>query len=154
MPSDLWTFALRLYAEPGVEPACLRLQEEGADVCLLLTACWLGRRGIIVDSAHLDVLREVCEPWQEQVVKPLRFLRQNWRALAQDDEALAGMREQIKALELEAERKLLARLDSATVGWTGGELEQVEAWLSACCPGREGANRDALVQLRVAALAL
>lgn len=154
MPSDLWTFALRLYAEPGVEPACLHLQDGGADVCLLLTACWLGRRGIAVDISRLDALREVSEPWQERVIKPLRSLRQNWRAQAQDDEALAGMREQIKSLELEAERKLLARLDGATIGWAGGELEQVEAWLSACCPSGEGANRDALEQLRVAALAL
>ncbi len=29
MPPDLWSFALVLYARPGVEDACLRLQEQG-----------------------------------------------------------------------------------------------------------------------------
>ena len=154
MPSDLWTFALRLYGEPGVEQACLRLQDGGADVCLLLTACWLGRRGAAFDASRLDSLKGVCEPWQEQVVQPLRSLRQNWRAQAQDDQALAGLREQIKALELEAERKLLAKLEGATDGWTGAGVEQVEAWLLGSCPGLEGADRDALDLLRVAALAL
>ncbi len=154
MPSDLWTFALRLYAEPGVEQACLRLQDGGADVCLLLTACWLGQRGTPFDTTRLDTLHDACNPWQEQVIKPLRSLRQNWRAQAQDDLALAGMREQIKALELEAERKLLARLESSAMGWPTGAMEQIEAWLSGCCPGRESVDRDALEQLRVAALAL
>ncbi|MFZ6048285.1 TIGR02444 family protein [Pseudomonas sp. CR3202] len=154
MPSDLWTFSLRLYTAPGVERACLHLQEGGADVCLLLTACWLGRRGAAFDAPRLDRLKGVCEPWQEQVVKPLRVLRQNWRAQAQDDPALAGLREQIKALELEAERKLLAKLEGATDGWTEIGVEQVEAWLLGSYPGLEGADRDALDFLRVAALAL
>ncbi|NWL79373.1 TIGR02444 family protein [Pseudomonas taiwanensis] len=154
MPSDLWTFALRLYAEPGVEQACLRLQDGGADVCLLLTACWLGQRGTPCDTTRLDALYDVCDPWQEQVIKPLRSLRQNWRVQAQDDLALAGMREQIKALELEAERKLLARLESTAMDWPTGGMEQIGAWLSGCCPGRESVDRDALEQLRVAALTL
>ncbi|WP_271409741.1 TIGR02444 family protein [Pseudomonas sp. Q1-7] len=154
MPSDLWTFALRLYAEPGVEQACLRLQDQGADVCLLLTACWLGRRGMTVDAARLDTLKRVCEPWQTEVVEPLRALRRNWSAQARDDPALAGLREQIKALELEAERKLLARLEVTADGWDAGGLEQVEAWLLGCAPLRESLDRDALDQLRIAALAL
>ncbi|WP_044873170.1 TIGR02444 family protein [Pseudomonas sp. LFM046] len=154
MPSDLWTFALRLYTEPGVEQACLRLQDRGIDVCLLLTACWLGRCGATFDTSRLDALKQVCEPWQEQVVKPLRSLRQAWRAQAQDDPALAGLREQVKALELEAERKLLARLEVAADGWGERGSEQVEAWLLGSHPGLEGADRDALDLLRVAAQAL
>ncbi|MCY1304487.1 hypothetical protein D9M70_542450 [compost metagenome] len=154
MPSDLWTFALHLYGLPGVEPACLQLQEQGADVCLLLTGCWLGRRGVAFDSTRLDSLRAVCDPWQEHVVGPLRALRQNWRVQAQDDQALAGLREQIKALELEAERKLLARLEGAADGWAGGAGAQVEAWLQGCCPGLDEAGRDALDLVRDAALAL
>ncbi|MNR60954.1 hypothetical protein D3C85_1825610 [compost metagenome] len=64
------------------------------------------------------------------------------------------MREQIKALELEAERKLLARLESTADGWAEGGMEQVEAWLLGCCPALEAADRDALDRLRAAALAL
>ena len=46
MPSDLWDFAQRLYGRPGVEHACLQLQEAGADVCLLLCGAWLQQRGV------------------------------------------------------------------------------------------------------------
>ena len=56
MPTDLWDFAQRLYARPGVESACLHLQEVGADVCLLLTAGWLGGRGVKLMSNQPDIV--------------------------------------------------------------------------------------------------
>jgi uncharacterized protein (TIGR02444 family) len=154
MPSDLWTFALRLYAQPGVEQACLRLQAGGADVCLLLCACWLGRRGTTFAAARADTLKELCEPWQEQVVKPLRSLRQAWRTQAQADQALAGLRERIKAIELDAERELLARLELVAAGWAEDEAEQLQDWLLGCAPRLEGLDRDALDLLRAAARVL
>ncbi|WP_284733726.1 TIGR02444 family protein, partial [Pseudomonas aeruginosa] len=46
MTGNVWKFAVDVYARPGVETACLALQEQGADVCLLLVAAWLGRRGV------------------------------------------------------------------------------------------------------------
>ena len=46
MCADLWSFALSTYARPGVEAACLRVQEQGADVCLLLCGAWLEQRGV------------------------------------------------------------------------------------------------------------
>lgn len=153
MPSDLWDFALRLYAQPGVEQACLRLQAGGADVCLLLCACWLGRRGTAFATTRADTLKERCEPWQEQVVKPLRSLRQAWRTQAQTDPTLAGLRERIKAIELDAERELLARLEQVAAGWAGDEVEQLQDWLQGCAPRLEGLDRDALDLLRAAALA-
>ena len=154
MTSDLWTFALRLYAQPGVEAACLHLQDRGADVCLLLTACWLGRRGVSFEEPRLRALADRCGPWQERVVKPLRALRQGWREAAREDPALDGLREQIKALEVEAERKLLARLESAADGWGANHGEQLAAWLQGSFPVREEVDRDALECLRGAALAL
>jgi uncharacterized protein (TIGR02444 family) len=153
MPSDLWTFALRLYAQPGVEQACLRLQAGGADVCLLLCACWLGQRGTAFSAARADSLKALCEPWQEQVVKPLRSLRQAWRTQAQADPTLAGLRERVKAIELDAERELLARLEQVAAGWDGDEAEQLQDWLQGCAPRLEGLDRDALDLLRAAALA-
>ena len=153
MPSDLWTFALRLYAQPGIEQACLRLQAGGADVCLLLCACWLGRRGTAFSATRADTLKELCAPWQEQVVRPLRSLRQAWRTQAQADPALAGLRERIKAIELDAEHELLARLEQVAAGWAGDEAEQLQDWLQGCAPRWEELDRDALDLLRAAALA-
>ncbi|MCY1280200.1 hypothetical protein D9M68_464990 [compost metagenome] len=153
MPSDLWTFALHLYARPGVEQACLRLQADGADVCLLLCACWLGRRGAAFTSLRANSLKELCGPWQEQVVKPLRSLRQAWRTQAQSDQALARLRERIKAIELDAERELLARLEQTAAGWGGDGVERLQDWLQGCAPRLEELDRDALDLLRAAALA-
>lgn len=83
MPSDLWDFAQRLYGRPGVEHACLQLQEAGADVCLLLCGAWLQRHGVAYTPARLSHLQAIAQPWQTEVISPLRQLRQNWRTTAQ-----------------------------------------------------------------------
>ena len=55
-PGDnaFWRFSLRTYRAPGVEAACLALQERcGADVNLLLFCGWVGREGRVLDEASL-----------------------------------------------------------------------------------------------------
>ena len=68
---DLWTFALACYARPGVETACLELQNQGADVCLLLCGAWLQARGVAC-SARLQALTALAAPWRGDVIEPLR----------------------------------------------------------------------------------
>lgn len=114
---DLWNFAVRLYARPGVESACLQLQEAGCDVCLLLTGAWLEQRGVPCRDDYLNALSDLAQPWQQNVVMPLRQTRQQWRAAASQDAELAPLREQLKRLELEAERLLLKRLEALTRDW-------------------------------------
>ncbi|KPY50662.1 Uncharacterized protein ALO48_04472 [Pseudomonas syringae pv. rhaphiolepidis] len=43
MPSALWSFTLDFYARPGVEQACLTLQANGANVCMVLAGSGLAR---------------------------------------------------------------------------------------------------------------
>src|SRR5690606_34027885 len=117
MPPDLWNFALACYARPGVEQTCLRLQEQGTDVCLLLCALWLEQRRATASAERLERLRAIAEPWQRQVVQPLRELRQGLKAAAQKDPQQARLRGEIKAPELEAERELLGRLERARPKW-------------------------------------
>lgn len=114
---DLWNFALELYAKPGVEKACLALQEAGNDVCLLLAGAWLQWRGVRCLDERLRALQELASPWQRQVIVPLRQTRQDWRANAGQDAELAALREQIKKLELQAEQVLLERLQTLTESW-------------------------------------
>lgn len=114
---DLWNFAVQLYARPGVESACLQLQDAGCDVCLLLTGAWLEQRGVPCRDDYLHALRHLAQPWQQNVVMPLRQTRQQWRAAAGQDAELAPLREQLKRLELEAERLLLKRLEALTRDW-------------------------------------
>lgn len=147
MPTDLWRFAQDLYQQAGVEAACLHLQEQGADVCLLLCAVWLERRQIDCCAAYAQALRQRAQPWQQEVVMPLRQLRQNWREQAHADDALARLREQVKALELAAERQQLERLAECSKTWPQNAATATY-WLETLAT--EGANRDALHALRIA----
>ncbi|MCR3863519.1 TIGR02444 family protein, partial [Pseudomonas aeruginosa] len=99
-----------VYARPGVETACLALQEQGADVCLLLVAAWLGRRGVSCSKERAQILENAARPWRETVIEPLRRLRCAWREAATHDACLAELREEMKAQELRAEREHLQRL--------------------------------------------
>lgn len=147
MPTDLWRFAEALYQRPGVEAACLQLQAQGADVCLLLCAAWLETRKIACDDERVAALHRLAQPWQLDVVIPLRHLRLSWREQAQSDDALAQLREQIKQLELTAEREQLERLAGCTQDWSNSAMDAPLNWLERLTPGPE--NRDALQTLRI-----
>jgi uncharacterized protein (TIGR02444 family) len=147
MPSDLWNFALRLYGRPGVEQACLQLQNAGADVCLLLCACWLQQGGQAYSAERCEQLQRLAEPWQQQVITPLRQLRQSWRAGAQQQPELAVLREQLKVLELQGEQQLLSQLEACALAWPPLTSAADGDWLTALS-GRAAAL-DALQWLRV-----
>ena len=152
MCADLWSFALSTYARPGIEAACLRLQAQGADVCLLLCGAWLEQRGVALTAERLQALKQLAGPWQAQVVEPLRQVRTQWRGVAKQDELLAGLRERVKALELDAERVLLTRLQALAHTWPSAEVMSQQRWLERLA-AEDAANldHDALQQLRVAA---
>src|SRR3990167_5467928 len=149
MPTDLWRFAEALYQRPGVEAACLLLQTQGADVCLLLCAAWLETRKIACNDERVTTLKNLAQPWQQQVVVPLRQLRQSWREQAQSDKALRQLREQIKQLELEAEREQrpprAASPQDGQAGAPAAPLNGREGW-----PPQPG-TREALQPLPIAA---
>ncbi|MBX8512218.1 TIGR02444 family protein [Pseudomonas cichorii] len=151
MPSDLWSFTLDFYARPGVEEACLRLQTNGANVCMVLLGVWLGKRGVKCDARRLQEIGQLAMPWHDDVVRPLRELRTQWRDAARLDPALGSLRERVKALELEAEQQLLARLQTLTQDWPVDEAEDLQSWLNGLAAEAADKDRDALQRLRVAA---
>jgi uncharacterized protein (TIGR02444 family) len=102
-----WDFSLAAYARPGVAPACLALQERhGADVNLLLFACWLGAsgRGALAPSS-LDEAQSCVGAWHREVVRALRAARRRLKSNpAPAPPGLAApLRRKIAAVELEAE---------------------------------------------------
>ena len=102
-----WAFALRLYAEPDVAVCCLRLQDEaGVDVMLLLAVASACRRGLALTPSDLGELANVCRPWREQIVHPLRAVRVALKSEPPPAPNAAGetLRNHIKAAELQAER--------------------------------------------------
>lgn len=68
---------MRLYAQPGVSDACLRLQDEhGLDVNLVLFCIWSGLAGpgkITPDELSSAIAR--AGNWQKNVVEPIRKIR-------------------------------------------------------------------------------
>ncbi|WP_367081996.1 TIGR02444 family protein [Pseudomonas sp. HOU2] len=151
MSSDLWSFSLAIYARPGVEPACLQLQTAGANVCLLLCGLWLEQRGTACNEQRVEQLKKLVGPWDREVVQPLRALRTQWKTLAEDDPVLKGLREQMKALELEAERHLLWQLEQVAQDWPRDDASASGEWLESLTGSAASPNRDALQVLRVAA---
>lgn len=105
---SLWRFAGALYAQPGVDEACLRLQDEaGLDVCELLWLCWLERSGRA--PGMLEELEQV-RAWQRHYTWALRRLRRELKPVCATLPRLAALRETIKRAELEAEHETLRRL--------------------------------------------
>ncbi|TBU94039.1 TIGR02444 family protein [Stutzerimonas kirkiae] len=136
----LWSFALHCYARPGIQDTCLRLQREnGLDVCLLLCCCWLETRQVAFSAQRLESLQDSICDWQREITQPLRQLRMAWRASAQDDDGLHDLRERLKALELDAERMALQRLEAASQAWPAER--RAEAWLEHYLPMADDAQR-------------
>jgi uncharacterized protein (TIGR02444 family) len=115
--SALWDYALRLYGEPGVEAACLTLQDRaGVDVNLLLFATWLGATGRRLEPSVLTRARQSAEDWQSRVVQPLRVVRRELKPrLAAVGPRLRGpltaTRQQLAEVELALERAELIMLE-------------------------------------------
>ncbi|MCU1727930.1 TIGR02444 family protein [Pseudomonas sp. 7P_10.2_Bac1] len=150
MQTDLWNYCLKVYALPGIEHACLSLQSQGLDVCLLLCAAWLEHRRVACDEARFESLKACAEPWQRDVVQPLRRLRTQWREAAMHDDELSALRGLIKGLELEAERTLLRRLEAASQNWLPTQSNEHCDWLNTMISGVEHPDHGALQTLRAA----
>lgn len=126
---NLWNFALALYARPGIEEACLNAQQTGANVCLLLCGAWLERRGAGYQPACAQALCELAAERQATLIAPLRNVRQQLRHAARHKPQLAQLYEQVKELELAAERQLLEQLERLCLNWPDAPTPATSAWL-------------------------
>ncbi len=111
----LWDWAVAAYARPGVADLCLDLQDgHEQNVPLLLFAAWTAATGQALDADDTEEACDVAEVWERTTVKPLRLVRRTLKAAIpdMDDAAREAVRDQIKAVELEAERRLLLQLEA------------------------------------------
>jgi uncharacterized protein (TIGR02444 family) len=100
-----WAFILKLYGDPEVQQACLRLQDGfGVDVSFLLTLLWHAAHGIGFDHGDVEALDQAIASWRSDVVTPLRTIRREIKPAAEHDAAVAGLRTKIKLIEIEAEQ--------------------------------------------------
>ena len=110
--NPFWQYTLAVYPRPGVADLLIRLQDEHhADVNTLLLCLWAGSRHLRLSDDQLQALAEATGEWREQCIEPLRTLRRYLKG----NQAAEAMREQIKALEVDAEQMqqsmMLALLD-------------------------------------------
>ena len=122
--SEFWDWAVAVYARPSVAEACLDLQDTyGQNVPLLLWAAWRG--GDVAAAVAL------ARQWEDEVVAPLRGVRRRLKGRDGAD----SLREQVKAVEREAERTLMAALAAlAGPGADGRALAAVAAAWGAAPP--------------------
>ncbi|MEM9628450.1 MAG: TIGR02444 family protein [Pseudomonadota bacterium] len=127
--SAFWTFSKDLYDRPGVEAACLALQDRhDLDVNLLLFALWLADCGVVLDAPVYERAKTVTASWQAETTRSLRVIRRQLRGRmdAADPEDIAGkwpdqvaaLRRRVLELELDCEH--LAQL---ALGRLGDELK-------------------------------
>lgn len=112
---SLWDWALTAYAADGVADACVDLQDAaGQNVPLLLWAAWCAAEGRAPDEDALEAAGDTARAWQETAIAPLRAVRRALKPRAPDldDTDREAVRAQVKAVELEAERRLLVALEA------------------------------------------
>lgn len=106
----LWQDMCAAYRDPGLARACLDVQERyNADVPLLLVLCLADRAGHAIGRDALVSLVETYNAWREAAILPLRFARREMKGRFTDPAEL-GLRDDIKRLELEAERLQVTRI--------------------------------------------
>jgi uncharacterized protein (TIGR02444 family) len=114
-PTSLWDWALTAYRAEGVAEACLHLQDaHGHNVPLLLWAGWMATTGRALDPETAEAGCDAARAWDAAAIAPLRAIRRTLKKPLPDidDDAREALRGQVKALELAAERHLLAGLEA------------------------------------------
>lgn len=143
----IWEWALDAYARPGVPQAALALQDEhGQNTSFLLWAVHAEAK----DPDLLARAAEAAKAWDRTALVPLRAVR---RALKPplppfSDHARESLREEVKGLELAAERLLMETLDQ--MAHSGGGAHALEALEAASRAWGTPAPANALAELAAA----
>ena len=137
---SLWDWSLKAYGREGVADACLALQDEhGQNVPFLLWAIWAET----ADPQRLALAAEIARRWEQLAVAPLRAMRRSLKPALDGipDAARKGLRDDVKAAELRAERVLLESLEA--LGGAGGGAHTLAALEAASAAWAGGAANRA-----------
>jgi uncharacterized protein (TIGR02444 family) len=107
---SLWDWTLAAYGQPGVPEACLRLQDDHRqNTSLLLWAVWAEASDPVLLARAADVTRR----WDDLALKPVRAVRRALKPAFAGvaDKTREALREDVKAVELHAERVLMETLE-------------------------------------------
>lgn len=119
---SLWDWSLRAWAVDGVQTAALDLQDaQNQNLPLLLWAAWCARTGRTLEADDIEAACDTARVWQDTAVAPLRAIRRQLKGRVPDfaDADREALRAQVKAIELDAERRLLAALEALAPAVSG-----------------------------------
>ncbi|MEJ6790804.1 TIGR02444 family protein [Brevundimonas sp. BR2-1] len=146
----LWDWAVAAYSADGVAEACLELQDSaGQNVPLLLWAAWCAAEGRMPDEDALEAAGDTARAWQETAIAPLRAVRRALKPRAPDldDADREAVRDMVKAVELEAERRLLQALEAVAPPSAGPARPALAAMVAAARMWSPMTPRAGLVRL-------
>lgn len=144
---SLWTWALAAYARPGVQAACLELQDHhGQNVCYLLWAVWART----ADPALLRRGALMTRSWDSAVTGPLREARRALKPVRPGfaDRGREALRDDVKTAELAAERALFEALEG--LDGRRQEARPAEALRAALAAWGDGTVGEAAQELAAA----
>lgn len=147
---SFWDWAVVAYAAEGVGEACLHLQDAlGHSVPLLLWAAWTARTGRRPDADDIEAACDLARAWSTTTVVPLRAVRRALKLTTVDiaDTDRLALREQVKAVELEAERVLMNGLAALTPAASGPPRPAIDALAEIAREWGGVVPRPALIQL-------
>ena len=142
---SLWDWTLEAYGQAGAPEATLVLQDShGQNTSFLLWAVWAEGP----DAQALARAAAVARAWDATVLVPIRQVRRALKASMPpvDDGAREGLREDVKAAELRAERVLMETLEAIAPASSGGQ-GALAALKAASAAWGEPAPDDALALL-------
>lgn len=127
--SDFWTWAVAAYGAPGVAEACLSLQDHNEqNVPLLLWAAWVAVTGRRPDEETIEAACDAARAYDAVVTAPLRAVRRTLKAPIPDvaDDHREALRQQVKGLELDAERRLMLELEDLAPAPSGAPRRAID----------------------------
>jgi len=109
--APFWDWALRQYAREPTQALLLSLQSQAELVILeALFAAWLSTEGHRLEAHDVAAMRDTTGTWIDEVVLPLRAVRERWKGDASKEVA----RRHLLRLEVEAERHLAELMWAST----------------------------------------
>lgn len=146
----LWDWSVAAYAADGVANACLDLQDHHEqNTCLLLWAGWNAATGHRPDEDTIEAACDAARAWDSTTISPLRAVRRTLKLPVPDidDAAREAVRTRIKAVELEAERRLLLALEALSPDSSGPPRPAIDALVETARVWTRIIPRPALIRL-------
>jgi len=145
-----WDWALSAYAKPGVAQACLDLQDDhGQCTPYLLWAAWAAQSGRGLDEATLVKGADLARRWEPAFITPVRAARRALKPAFDGvaDDLREALREQVKAVELAAEKTLMQSLEALALDAPAGFVSVQQALEQATALWTPSAPQNSLVAL-------